>query len=549
MRAFGLAIAVLLITAAPAAADNIYNVAAPATDAAGTCAPQGSNAFTCTTLRTKVNATNASPGNDVITLGPGSYPLTQGALALTQDTGIIGSGARFTTIQPTGTRAFTVGSGVNAQLAQLTLQGGTAGSGNGGNVLNSGHLSLVFVRVTGGTASSGGGVATDASNGTLTIQQSLIDHNSATNGGGVANLGQTSSSSLLILASTIALNTNGGGIYTGVNGSDSVTVFQSTIARNAGTGLTIAQGGADLTGTIVANNTTNCGTTKPANQGGNLENAASCGFGAAGSNKDPQLSANLVDAGGQTDVLTIPDTSPAIGIVQPCTYPVDQAGRQRVLDVNSACDAGAYEQAVAVAPPPPPEPTPIPTPVPTPTPTPTATPVAGKSVAGTVVEGKVLVRRPGGKFVALDPTKPIPNGSTIDAKRGTIELTAQQKPGGAVQKAKFFDGIFKVTQTKKTTDLTLNETLAKCPKRHSAHAAAKKKKPRTRKLWGSGSGSFRTRGQYSAATVRGTEWLVQDSCAGTLTRVKKGAVTVRDNVKHKTIVLRAGKRYLAKPRR
>jgi hypothetical protein len=49
--------------------------------------------------------------------------------------------------------------------------------------------------------------------------------------------------------------------------------------------------------------------------------------------------------------------------------------------------------------------------------------------------------------------------------------------------------------------------------------------------------------------VRGTQWLVQDSCAGTLTRVVKGVVSVRDNVKHKTIVLRAGKKYLAKPRR
>src|SRR4029079_12448736 len=91
----------------------------------------------------------------------------------------------------------------------------------------------------------------------------------------------------------------------------------------------------------------------------------------------------------------------------------------------------------------------------------------------------------------------------------------------------------------------LTEALAKCPKRHAAHAAAKK--PKSRKLWGSGSGSFRTRGQYSAATVRGTEWLVQDSCAGTLTRVRKGVVAVRDNVKRKTIVLRAGKKYLARP--
>ena len=75
------------------------------------------------------------------------------------------------------------------------------------------------------------------------------------------------------------------------------------------------------------------------------------------------------------------------------------------------------------------------------------------------------------------------------------------------------------------------------------------KKPKTRKLWGDGHGAFSTRGQYSAATVRGTVWLVQDSCSGTLTRVKTGVVAVRDDVKRKTVLLKAGKSYLAKPKK
>ena len=133
--------------------------------------------------------------------------------------------------------------------------------------------------------------------------------------------------------------------------------------------------------------------------------------------------------------------------------------------------------------------------------------------------------------------------------KGRIALTAVLTPGGKPQTATFYEGIFKLTLGKTTTDLTLSQPLAKCPKRKHAAQAAAKKKPKTRKLWGDGSGSFRTRGQYSAATVRGTRWLVQDSCAGTLTQVKKGVVSVRDNVRRKTIVLRAGKHYLAKPRR
>ena len=79
--------------------------------------------------------------------------------------------------------------------------------------------------------------------------------------------------------------------------------------------------------------------------------------------------------------------------------------------------------------------------------------------------------------------------------------------------------------------LTLVEQLT-CPKRTRASAAAKKK---TRKLWGNGKGAFRTTGRYSAATVRGTIWLTQDTCTTTLTRVTQGVVEVRDNVKRKTV--------------
>ena len=65
-----------------------------------------------------------------------------------------------------------------------------------------------------------------------------------------------------------------------------------------------------------------------------------------------------------------------------------------------------------------------------------------------------------------------------------------------------------------------------------------------RRLWGEGKGSFRTAGRRSTATVRGTQWLVEDRCDGTLTRVKRGRVDVRDIRLKKTIRLRAGKRFL-----
>jgi hypothetical protein len=77
-------------------------------------------------------------------------------------------------------------------------------------------------------------------------------------------------------------------------------------------------------------------------------------------------------------------------------------------------------------------------------------------------------------------------------------------------------------------------------------AQAKKKNPK-RSLWANGKGVYRTRGQYSSATVRGTQWLTEDTCDGTRTYVKRGVVLVRDFVHKKTVVVRAGHSYLAKP--
>ena len=45
--------------------------------------------------------------------------------------------------------------------------------------------------------------------------------------------------------------------------------------------------------------------------------------------------------------------------------------------------------------------------------------------------------------------------------------------------------------------------------------------------------------------VRGTRWLTEDRCDGTLIRVTSGSVAVKDLVTHKTVVVKRGKRYLA----
>ncbi len=175
-------------------------------------------------------------------------------------------------------------------------------------------------------------------------------------------------------------------------------------------------------------------------------------------------------------------------------------------------------------------------------------PVFHKSVGVKLVSGRVGIRRPGSKQeVDLKGSDVIPLGSTIDAEKGALELTSVPKRGAAPQTAKFYEGVFKVTQSGGTTVLALAQPLASC--RGRVASAAAKKKPSKRHLWGDGKGAFRTSGKYSSATVRGTKWLVQDSCAGTLTRVVRGSVTVRDKVRRKTVTVAAGKSYLARARR
>lgn len=177
-----------------------------------------------------------------------------------------------------------------------------------------------------------------------------------------------------------------------------------------------------------------------------------------------------------------------------------------------------------------------------------AVPVFHKTVVVKLLSGRVGIRRPGSKSdVDLKGSEGIPLGSTVDAEHGALELSSVPKAGGTAQTAKFYEGAFKVTQSGAITQLALAQRLAAC--KTTGASAAAKKKPKTRHLWGDGKGAFRTTGKYSSATVRGTKWLVQDSCAGTLTRVVRGTVTVRDEVRHKTIKVSAGKSYLARPRR
>jgi predicted outer membrane repeat protein len=175
-------------------------------------------------------------------------------------------------------------------------------------------------------------------------------------------------------------------------------------------------------------------------------------------------------------------------------------------------------------------------------------PVPHKTLNATTSDGSVTIKLPGSdEFVTLGPGAQIPPGTVVDTRKGRVTLVAAADGKGGTATADFYEGLFKVGQTKgkkPITEVTLVEKLS-CKGSGKAASAAKKKK-RKRRLWGDGHGRFRTKGSFSSATVRGTNWLVQDTCTTTTTKVARGKVAVRDFVKKKTVLVKAGHKYVAK---
>jgi streptogramin lyase len=173
-----------------------------------------------------------------------------------------------------------------------------------------------------------------------------------------------------------------------------------------------------------------------------------------------------------------------------------------------------------------------------------------------VAEGEdVRYKLPGGKWQDLPPGAELPVGVALDARDGSVTLETVGCQGG-VQSGTFGGGVFAVQQPRAAcgrVDVYLRggsfKRCARLPRRAGARRASASAVRRVRRLWGRDSGgSFRSHGRHSHATVRGTRWLTEDRCGGTLTRVTNGAVVVRDFRRQRNILVRAGHSYLAKAR-
>ena len=186
-----------------------------------------------------------------------------------------------------------------------------------------------------------------------------------------------------------------------------------------------------------------------------------------------------------------------------------------------------------------------------------ATPVSGTVMVSLPVTGSTRAGAAGAgttRFIPLEEATQVPIGSTFETRQGTVRLTfARDAAGTRTQGGRFSQGRFQTLQGSGSplTELRMRGGgLNACSKLPRGGAAAAGRR-RGRRLFANARGRFRTRGRNSAATVRGTQWLTKDSCAGTLTVVRQGSVVVRDFTKRKNIRLKKGgrSRYLARPPR
>jgi hypothetical protein len=397
MLLVALAVGVWLAASAQAATYTVGD----AKDVPGTCANPAAGTCSLRQLidyEDKLTSTPNPP--DTIVVPAGTYTLANGELEITQSLSIKGAGARTTHVaMPAGAapgRVFSIkvpakGATPSVLISGLEISGGTAGENNGffgGDVYNAGTLELVEDWVTGGTASSGGGISNDT--GTLDVVRSLVsDNHASTEGGdsggiqnhGSAVCGDTCSPGkrgvLTVNDSTVADNDArlGAGIFSwsedGVADENLVTIIDSTIdenstreeaggpARGPGGGLLINVGTADVAGSILSFNSetiegeyfaSNCSVSRSAtihSDGYNLENGTDCGFTATGDLQEtfPDFtSAEPQNNGGSTNTLGLEPTSPGVDAIpkgSPYCVGTDQRGVTRPQ--GAGCAMGAYE--------------------------------------------------------------------------------------------------------------------------------------------------------------------------------------------------------------
>lgn len=226
-----------------------------------------------TSLRAAVMESNALGGANTIQLDAQSYSLLRGitgapgTLAITSDITLIGAGAAATTIHTTDAfRLFDVQSGASLTIAGVTLTGGRApvgGSGGayGGAIATQGQLTVRDSVIRDNFAEyGGGGIWVSGVSGSAVIEGTTFEHNRAQWGGALA----TRSGTIAVVDGSFRENSatdRGGAIQ---NEFGTVVVTGGTLTGNyvgnsptspAGTGGAVHNNGdMTLVGVTVSNN-------------------------------------------------------------------------------------------------------------------------------------------------------------------------------------------------------------------------------------------------------------------------------------------------------
>jgi hypothetical protein len=337
----------LSVTSAPIDVTTANTFVEPATSGGN----DASDCLTATTACATVNGAIAkTSAAGTVTIAPGTYT---GAVSVDRDVTLQGNGSGVILDGGNTTRVVHISLGVTATLSDLTVQHGNAGVAGGGGIFNQGTLYLTRVSVLNNTESGGIGGGID-SPGPLTILDSTIAGNSATNGGYGGGL-YAVSSAVSIVNSTFANNTAGTGGAIRMS-SGSLSIADSTISGNS-SGIAQRSISPLLSNSILAGNGSyDC--LGPLTDGGHDilgSTASGCSGLTNGVNGDHVgVSASLGalgDNGGPTQTMMPASSSPAIdaGDNAACAASpandVDQRLYPRTSTSNGTCDIGSVESA------------------------------------------------------------------------------------------------------------------------------------------------------------------------------------------------------------
>ena len=192
-------------------------------------------------------------------------------------------------------------------------------------------------------------------------------------------------------------------------------------------------------------------------------------------------------------------------------------------------------------------------------------PTAGVTAVVRQLSGEVFVKLPARRgfrqetgFIPLKGVAAIPIGSTVDARKGEIEVSSAANGFSARdrrakrQQARIRAGMFAIRQKRakrnvaKKTAIGTDVALLSPPGTETQCRRSGPQKGVVRSVSMVAKGLYRAIGGATTSTAKNATFATTDRCDGTLTEVGKGRVSVAVKGRKKPVVVRGGAAYFAK---